>query len=160
FNELLVGVTSFFRDPGEWERLAHEMLPRLLTLSAVGGTLRAWVPGCSSGEEAYSLAIVLRELLDSTNALHKVDLQVFATDRAHPGMAKARLGAYSERIALDVSPARLRRFFARDDSGYQISNGIRESVVFASQNLLTDPPCISVDVMSCRNLLIYVSGEA
>jgi two-component system CheB/CheR fusion protein len=159
FNELLIGVTSFFRDPGEWERLRHEILPGLVTQRASGAVLRAWVPGCSTGEEAYSLAIVFREVLEPIKTLRNVTVQIFATDLDRRAIEKARLGIYPENIAADVSPERLRRFFVRDDRGYRVSKDIRETVVFAPQNLLTDPPFTKVDVVSCRNLLIYLSSE-
>ncbi|HEX8109061.1 MAG TPA: chemotaxis protein CheB, partial [Kofleriaceae bacterium] len=159
FNELLIGVTSFFRDPGEWERLRHEILPGLLTQRASGGVLRAWVPGCSTGEEAYSLAIVFREVLEPIKTLRNINVQIFATDIDRRAIEKARLGIYPENIAADVSPERLRRFFVRDDRGYRVSKDIRETVVFAPQNVLTDPPFTKVDIVSCRNLLIYLSGE-
>ena len=159
FNELLIGVTSFFRDPGEWERLRQEILPELVTQRAPGGALRAWVPGCSTGEEAYSLAMVFREVLDPVKTLRNVNVQIFATDLDRRAIEKARLGIYPENIAADVSPERLRRFFVRDDRGYRVSKDIRETVVFAPQNVLTDPPFTKVDIVSCRNLLIYLSGE-
>jgi two-component system CheB/CheR fusion protein len=159
FNELLIGVTNFFRDPGEWDRLRHEILPGLVTLRASSGVLRAWVPGCSTGEEAYSLAIVFRELLEPIKTLRNVNVQIFATDLDRRAIEKARLGIYPENIAADVSPERLRRFFVRDDRGYRVSKDIRETVVFAPQNVLTDPPFTKVDVVSCRNLLIYLSSE-
>jgi two-component system CheB/CheR fusion protein len=159
FNELLIGVTSFFRDPGEWERLRHDILPGLFTLRAPGGVLRVWAPGCSTGEEAYSLAMVFHEVLDPIKTLRKVSVQIFATDLDRSAIEKARLGVYPENIAADVSPERLRRFFVRDDRGYRVNKDIRETVVFAPQNVLTDPPFTKVDVVSCRNLLIYLSGE-
>jgi two-component system CheB/CheR fusion protein len=159
FDELLIGVTSFFRDPGEWERLRHEVLPGLVTQRAPGGALRAWVPGCSTGEEAYSLAIAFREVLDPIKTGRNVNVQIFATDLDRRAIETARLGVYPENIAADVSPERLRRFFVRDDRGYRVSKDIRETVVFAPQNVLTDPPFTKVDVVSCRNLLIYLSGE-
>ncbi len=159
FNELLIGVTSFFRDPSEWDRLRHEILPGLVTLRASGGVLRAWVPGCSTGEEAYSLAIVFREVLEPIKTLRNINVQIFATDLDRRAIEKARLGIYPENIAADVSPERLRRFFIRDDRGYRVSKDIRETVVFAPQNVLIDPPFTKVDVVSCRNLLIYLSGE-
>ncbi|HEX3763746.1 MAG TPA: chemotaxis protein CheB, partial [Kofleriaceae bacterium] len=159
FNELLIGVTSFFRDPGEWDRLRHEILPALVTLRASGNVMRAWVPGCSTGEEAYSLAIVFREVIDPIKTLRNTSVQVFATDLDRRAIERARLGIYPENIAADVSPDRLRRFFIRDDRGYRVSKDIRETVVFAPQNVLIDPPFTKVDVLVCRNLLIYLTGE-
>ena len=159
FNELLIGVTSFFRDPGEWDRLRHEIMPSLVTLRAGGGVLRAWVPGCSTGEEAYSLAIVFREVLEPIKALRNINVQIFATDLDRHAIEKARLGIYPENIAADVSPERLRRFFVRDERGYRVSKDIRETVVFAPQNVIMDPPFTKVDIVECRNLLIYLSPE-
>src|ERR1044071_9137676 len=159
FHELLIGVTSFFRDPGEWERLRHEVLPALVTQRAPGGALRAWVPGCSTGEEAYSLAIVFREMLDPIKTLRNINVQIFATDLDRRAIEKARLGIYPENIAADVSPERLRPCLVRDDRGSRVSKDIRESVVFAPQNVLVDPPFTKVDILSCRNLLIYLSAE-
>jgi len=159
FNELLIGVTSFFRDPGEWDRLRHEIMPSLVTLRAGGGVLRAWVPGCSTGEEAYSLAIVLREVLEPIKTLRNINVQIFATDLDRQAIEKARIGIYPQNIAADVSPERLRRFFVRDENGYRVSKDIRETVVFAPQNVIMDPPFTKMDVVSCRNLLIYLSSE-
>jgi two-component system CheB/CheR fusion protein len=159
FNELLIGVTSFFRDPGEWDRLRSEIVPELVAQRGGESALRAWVPGCSTGEEAYSLAMVFREVLEPVKTLRPVNLQVFATDLDHGAIERARLGIYPDNIAADVSPERLRRFFVHDDRGYRVSKDIRETVVFAPQNVLTDPPFTKVDVVACRNLLIYLSGE-
>ena len=154
FNELLIGVTSFFRDPAEWERLRQEVVPALVTQRTGGGVLRAWVPGCSTGEEAYSLAILFREVLEPIKTLRNVSVQIFATDLDRHAIEKARVGMYPENIAADVSPERLRRFFVRDERGYRVNKEIRESVVFAPQNVLVDPPFTKVDVVSCRNLMI------
>ena len=159
FQELLIGVTSFFRDPGEWERLRAEVLPGLVTARASAGVLRAWVPGCSTGEEAYSLAILFREAIEPFRSQKQITVQVFATDLDREAIEKARLGLYPENIAADVSPERLRRFFVREERGYRVSKEIRESVVFAPQNVIMDPPFTKVDVVSCRNLLIYLAAE-
>jgi two-component system CheB/CheR fusion protein len=159
FEELLIGVTSFFRDPAEWERLHLEVLPTLVATRAVGGVIRAWVPGCSTGEEAYSLAMVLREALEPIKSLRSIAIQIFATDLDRNAIERARIGLYPENIAADVSPARLRRFFVHEEHGYRVSKDIRETVVFAPQNVIRDPPFTKVDVLSCRNLLIYLSGD-
>jgi two-component system CheB/CheR fusion protein len=159
FHELLIGVTSFFRDPAEWERLRLEVLPALVTSRIPAGVLRAWVPGCSTGEEAYSLAMLLREAVEPTRAQNNVAVQVFATDLDHDAIETARIGLYPENIAADVSPERLRRFFVREERGYRVSKDIRETVVFAPQNLIVDPPFTKVDIVTCRNLLIYLVSD-
>ncbi len=159
FEELLIGVTSFFRDPGEWDRLRHEVLPGLVSSRASSGVIRAWVPGCSTGEEAYSLAMVLKEATEGIKTLRTMTIQVFATDLDHNAIEKARVGLYPENIAADVSPERLRRFFIHEERGYRVNKDIRESVVFAPQNVIMDPPFTKMDIVSCRNLLIYLSAD-
>jgi two-component system CheB/CheR fusion protein len=162
FKELLIGVTSFFRDPEAWEQLKAEAIPMLLAARPKGGTLRAWATACSTGEEAYSLAIVFREALDQLEthdpAAPRHALQVFATDLDHDAIARARIGAYPASIANDLSPARLRRFFVQDERGYRVSKEIREMVIFAPQNLVMDPPFTKLDLLTCRNLLIYLEA--
>ncbi len=157
FKELLIGVTSFFRDLPAWDRLS-ELLPELVRSRPAGGVLRAWVPGCSTGEEAYSLAIVLTEAIERL-AGPRISAQIFATDLDRDAIEEARQGVYPANIAADVSPERLRRFFAKEERGYRIRKEIRESVVFAPQNIVMDPPFTKLDVLSCRNLLIYLSPE-
>ena len=159
FQELLIGVTSFFRDPGEWEHLRKDVLPALVATRTTSGIVRAWVAGCSTGEEAYSLAIVLQEALEPFKSVKNIAIQVFATDIDRDAIEKARTGLYPDNIAADVSPERLQRYFVREEHGYRISKEIRELVVFAPQNLIMDPPFTKVDVLSCRNLLIYLSAE-
>ncbi|HEX8795370.1 MAG TPA: chemotaxis protein CheB, partial [Polyangiaceae bacterium] len=158
FKELLIGVTSFFRDPPAWDHLRDEVLPGLLRSRKRGGVVRAWVPGCSTGEEAYSLAMVLCEAMDRIDDL-RVSLQIFATDLDREAVEKARVGVYPANIAADVTPERLRRFFIQDDQGYRVRQEIRESVVFAPQNIIMDPPFTKLDILSCRNLLIYLAPE-
>jgi two-component system CheB/CheR fusion protein len=160
FKELLIGVTSFFRDPAEWERLRREALPALLAARSGSRVVRAWVTGCSTGEEAYSLAMVLREALEPFQGLKNIAFQIFATDLDRDAIAQARQGVYPDNIAADLPPERLRRFFVREERGYRITTEIREMVVFAPQNLVMDPPFTKVDVLVCRNLLIYLSPEA
>src|SRR5262249_45998108 len=159
FKELLIGVTSFFRDPASWEYLKKEVMPALLATRGSGGVIRAWVPGCSTGEEAYSLAIVFKEAVEPFQPFRNVVLQIFATDLDREAIEKARLGLYPDNIAADVSPERLRRFFIQDDPGYRVPKHIREMVVFAPQNITMDPPFTKLDILSCRNLLIYLSSE-
>jgi two-component system CheB/CheR fusion protein len=159
FKELLIGVTSFFRDPAAWDRLSQEVLPALLSERASGSALRAWVPGCSTGEEAYSLAIAFREALERQKAPKNIMLQVFATDLDRDAIERARQGLYPTNIVADVSPGRLRRFFYQEERGYRVSKEIREMVVFAPQNVIMDPPFTKLDVISCRNLLIYLAPQ-
>jgi two-component system CheB/CheR fusion protein len=158
FKELLIGVTSFFRDPPAWEHLKNEVLPDLLR-SRPHGLVRAWVPGASTGEEAYSLAMVLSEAMDHLESGLNLTFQIFATDLDRDAIEKARQGIYPTNIAADVSPERLRRFFVQDERGYRVRKEIREAVVFAPQNIIMDPPFTKLDVLSCRNLLIYLSSD-
>jgi two-component system CheB/CheR fusion protein len=159
FKELLIGVTSFFRDPAVWEQLKTEVIPALLAARPAGGMLRAWCPGCSTGEEAYSLAMVFREALEKPKQSASHSLQVFATDLDKDAIDKARTGVYPPNIAADVSEARLRRFFLQEERGYRVSKEIREMVIFAPQDLAMDPPFTKLDLLMCRNLLIYLDGE-
>lgn len=159
FKELLIGVTNFFRDPPVWEYLQKETLPALLAANPNGKTLRAWVPACSTGEEAYSLAILFKETLEQIKPLARFSLQIFATDLDQDAIDKARLGYFPANIAADVSPERLNRFFARDDNGFRIAKEIREMVVFAPQNIIMDAPFTKLDILTCRNLLIYLGPE-
>jgi two-component system CheB/CheR fusion protein len=159
FKELLIGVTSFFRDPHAWEHLKNELLPAFLKARAdSGGVLRAWVPGCSTGEEAYSLAIAMLEVMHKLG-INNLSLQIFATDLDREAIDRARQGIYPTNIAADVSAERLRRFFHQDERGYRVRKEIREAVVFAPQNLIMDPPFTKLDILACRNLLIYLAPE-
>jgi two-component system CheB/CheR fusion protein len=159
FKELLIGVTSFFRDPGAWQQLSAEAIPALLASRAPGHVLRAWVPGCSTGEEAYSLAMALKEAVDAIKPRGKFSIQVFATDLDRDAIEKARQAFFPESIAADVSEERLRRFFIKEDHGFRVRKEIREMVIFAPQNLIMDPPFTKLDLLSCRNLLIYLTSE-
>ena len=159
FNELLIGVTSFFRDAPVWEQLKMEVIPALLAQRPDGGMLRAWVPACSTGEEAYSLAIVFREVVEQANPGVRASLQIFATDLDKDAINKARGGLYPANIATDVSAARLHRFFLEEGAGFKVAKEIREMVIFAPQNLVMEPPFTKLDVLSCRNLLIYLETE-
>ncbi len=157
FRELLIGVTSFFRDPDVWEKLRGDVLPTLLGARAAGSTVRAWVTGCSTGEEAYTLAIVLREAIAALEPPRKLMLQVFATDLDPDAIERARQGVYPASIAAEVSPERLRRFFVADPRGYRVNAEVRERIVFAVQNVIQDPPFTKLDLLVCRNVLIYLS---
>jgi two-component system CheB/CheR fusion protein len=159
FKELLIGVTGFFRDPAAWEKLKTEIIPAILKGRSPGQALRAWVIGCATGEEAYSLAIVFREALEQLKPVRNFSLQIFATDLDRDAIEKARAAVYPPNIAADVSPKRLDRFFIQVEHGYQISKTIRGMVIFAPQNLIMDPPFTKMDLVSCRNLLIYLSPE-
>jgi len=160
FKELLIGVTSFFRDPAAWEPLREQAISSLFVGRPTGQVLRAWVPGCSSGEEAYSLAIAFKEALEQAKPRGNFTLQIFATDLDRDAIDKACQGLFPDNIAADVSPERLSRFFAKEEHGYRVRKEIREMVIFAPQNLIMDPPFTKLDILCCRNLLIYLAPEA
>jgi two-component system CheB/CheR fusion protein len=155
-NDLLINVTSFFRDPKIFELLAATTIPELV--AAADGSVRLWVAGCSTGEETYSLAMLLLERIESENARCK--LQIFATDVDAQAVMVAREGCYPTAIEKDVTPARLARFFNREDNGYRVTPALRACVVFAVQDVLSDPPFSRLNMVSCRNLLIYLRPEA
>lgn len=157
FHEFLIGVTSFFRDPDAWAALETRLVGLIKSLPEQY-VLRAWCAGCSTGEEAYSLAILLRECLDRAKCAHGV--QIFATDLDPDSIEVARAGHYPAGIAANVSEPRLRRFFTKQESGYQVGREIREMVVFAPHNMLTDPPFTKLDILLCRNVLIYFDSAA
>ncbi|MDD5319841.1 MAG: chemotaxis protein CheB [Methylococcales bacterium] len=157
FKELLINVTNFFRDADAFEALSKLALPKLFEGKPDNRELRVWVPGCSSGEEPYSIAILLKEYMEKIGKVHR--FQIFATDLDESAINRAREGAFPSGIAADVSPRRLERFFKLEDSQYLISKEIREMVIFATQNLIQDPPFTHVDLISCRNLLIYLNAE-
>jgi chemotaxis methyl-accepting protein methylase len=158
-KELLIGVTNFFRDPEVWEYLRTEAIPALLAAQPAGATLRAWVPACSSGEEAYSLAMIFREILEKDEPSAQCQLLIYATDLDPEAIDKARKAFYHSNIAADVSPERLARFFVQEAHGYTIKKEIREMVVFANQNVVSDPPFTKLDILCCRNLLIYFRAQ-
>jgi two-component system CheB/CheR fusion protein len=157
FGELLIGVTSFFRDPLAFEALAHA-LPALLDGRPDNSPLRLWVPGCSTGEEAYSIGILLREYLGARRG--PLQVQIFGTDVDPRAIETARTGFYPAGIVNDVTPARLERFFLKEESGYRVRKELRDLVVFAVHNVLGDPPFSKLDLVSCRNLLIYLESVA
>ena len=158
WRDWLIGVSGFFRDPAAFQALADEGLPALLAPREDGSALRIWVPGCSTGEEAYSIAIVVLETLQQLGKHLKV--HVFATDLDPAAIQTARAGRYPEGIAADVGSQRLERFFTQDDRGYRARKELRDRVVFAVQDVLHDPPFTRVDLISCRNLLIYIVPDA
>jgi two-component system CheB/CheR fusion protein len=157
-KDLLINVTSFFRDPKAFELLAEEVIPDLVRGQPSDRLLRIWVAGCSTGEETYSLAMLFLEEIAS--AKRDIKLQVFASDVDEDAVALAREGRYPESIAADVSPARLARFFTQEDHSYRIVPELRGTVVFTAQDVLADPPFSRLDLISCRNLLIYLRPEA
>jgi len=159
FKELLIGVTSFFRDPDEWTKLKERAIPSLLAGWKAGKPLKAWVVGCSTGEEVYSLAIVLKEALAEAKLSGMFPLQIFATDLDRDAIDRARLGAFPDNIVTDVSADRLSRFFVKEERGYRVCKEIRGMVVFAEQNVIQDPPFTKLDILTCRNLLIYLTPE-
>ena len=156
-NDLLITVTSFFRDPDAFDALRRDVLPKLFSDAGSDG-IRVWVAGCATGEEAYSLAILLCEY--SEGFAEPPRIQIFATDVHERSFAYARDGFYPDTIAADVSPGRLERFFSREPDGYRVKKIIREKVLFASHDLLKDPPFSRLDLISCRNLLIYLGTDA
>lgn len=157
FRELLINVTSFFRDAEAFVALKDAILPALLADKPEGYVLRLWVAGCATGEEAYSIAMVLREISDESRREFKI--QFYATDLDDDAIAKARTGVYPPNIAQDVSPQRLRRFFSKEEGGYRVKKEIRELVVFAVQSVVKDPPFTRLDLLACRNLMIYLEPE-
>jgi chemotaxis methyl-accepting protein methylase len=159
FKELLIGVTSFFRDAPVWDHLRDVVLPELLARYPQGRTFRAWVPACSTGEEAYSLAMVFREAVARARNPDHFSMQIYATDLDADAIARARRGVFRPEVAADVSPERLARFFIVDDGGYRVGREVRDMVVFAPQNIVSDPPFTRLDIVSCRNLLIYFQPE-
>jgi chemotaxis methyl-accepting protein methylase len=157
FKELLIGVTSFFRDPSSWEQLTSKALPALIASRPAGHTFRAWVPGCSTGEEAYTLAIAFTEAWEAVHPKTRPLLQIFGTDLDREAIGKARLGHFADSIAADLTPARLKRFFSKEERGYRVVKNVRQSLIFAPQNLIMDPPFTKLDILTCRNVLIYLA---
>ncbi|TAK62868.1 chemotaxis protein CheB [Methylobacter sp.] len=159
FKELLIGATGFFRDRLVWKYLKTDAIPALLANFPSGKTLRAWVPACSTGEEAYALAISFIETIEQVKPSAGYSLQIFATDLNADAIAHARQGFYLAHSVADVSPERLARYFNAESNGYRIKDEIREMIVFASHNIINDPPFTRLDILSCRNLLIYFSAD-
>ena len=155
FNDVLINVTSFFREPDSFEALKTVAFPAIMAQKGPNLPIRIWVPGCSTGEEVYSIAIILLESLGEKAP--NTQIQVFATDLSEGIISKARAGIYPESVAMDISSERLRRFFLKVENGYQINKHIRDIVVFAKQDLAKDPPFSKLDLISCRNVMIYMS---
>jgi len=156
YNDLLIGVTGFFRDSEPFDALKSVVFPRLIEGHPDDRPIRIWVAGCATGEEAYSIAIALLEFL--ADRKRSCPVQVFATDIDDDALTRARLAAYPANIELDVSPERLQRFFSRTDKGYLVARHVRDLVVFARHNLGKDPPFSRLDLITCRNVLIYMQG--
>ena len=157
-KDLLINVTHFFRDPAAFELLGEQIIPELVQRQTLDRPLRIWVPGCSTGEEAYSIAMLFLEQIAA--AKRNIKLQVFASDIDADCVMFARNGVYPESIEADVTPTRLTRFFTKEDHSYRVVRELREAVVFTSQSLLADAPFSRLDLISCRNLLIYLGAEA
>ena len=157
-KDLMIHVTSFFRDPKVFALLAETVIPELVRQAGPDAPVRIWTPGCSTGEETYSLAMLFREAIAAAKL--NVKLQMFASDADADAVASAREGVYATTIEAQVSPERLARFFAKDDHGYRVSPELRSCVVFAVHDVLTDPPFARLDMVSCRNLLIYLGPKA
>jgi len=156
YQDLLIDVTQFFRDPEVFAALKEVVFPRLAQSTSPETPIRVWVPGCASGEEAYSIAICLVEFFGERTS--SPPFQLFATDINEAALVKARAGVYPDTIAQDVSPERLRRFFTRTETGYRVSKPIRDLCLFARQDVTRDPPFSRLDLLSCRNLLIYLNA--
>jgi two-component system, chemotaxis family, CheB/CheR fusion protein len=157
FRDLLIGVTSFFRDAEAFETLRQQVVPQLFEGKRAIDTVRVWVPGCATGEEVYSIAILLREHLDGLRNPPRA--QIFATDIDEPALQVARSGRYPKSLLANVSPERLRRFFTGDDVSCTVVKPIRDMCVFSAHSVLRDPPFSRIDLVSCRNLLIYLGAE-
>jgi two-component system, chemotaxis family, CheB/CheR fusion protein len=158
YGDLLVGVTNFFRDPEEWELLARDVVPELVTQRGDATALRAWSAGCATGEEPYSLAIVFLEHLETAGS--RVAVRIFASDASPDALATARRGQYPGSIAEHVSADRLERFFRPSAEGFAVASDLRDAVTFAAHDLLSDPPFPRLDLVSCRNVLIYLEPAA
>src|SRR5262245_7114768 len=157
FRDLLIGVTNFFRDPKAFEALEELVMPRLFEGKGPSDTIRVWVPGCATGEEVYSLAIMLREQAEQNRS--RVKIQIFATDIDEAALAVARAGRYPDTLLQGVSKQRLERFFTSEGTSYVINKPIRDICVFSSHSVVRDPPFSRMDLISCRNLLIYLNSE-
>jgi len=154
-RELLISVTNFFRDRTAWDALAYRIIPRMFVNKNGQDQVRAWVPGCATGEEAYSIAMLLAEYAESS--LDQPGIQVFATDLDESAIAVARAAFYTDAEVADLSEDRLKRFFSRETNGYRVRRDLRETVLFAPHNVIKDPPFSHLDLISCRNLLIYLN---
>jgi two-component system CheB/CheR fusion protein len=158
-KEMLIGVTQFFRDPDAWNKFRDKALTKLVSSRSVGSTIRIWIVGCSTGEEAYTMAIILTEALEALGRSGDIRYQIFATDIESESIEAARTGLYPQNIEADVSTNRLERFFVKEDRQYRIIKHLRDNIVFALQNVIRDPPFTHLDIIICRNLLIYLTPD-
>jgi two-component system CheB/CheR fusion protein len=159
FKEFLIGVTNFFRDAPVWEMLKERVLPDLFNELPNGYALRVWITGCSTGEEAYSLAILFTEAYEKVKHVKNLSFQIFATDIDRDAIEIARKGIFSPNISTDISPERLSQFFTKNETDYSANTSIREMIVFAQHDVTKDPPFTKLDFVLCRNLLIYMENE-
>lgn len=158
FHDFLIGVTNFFRNPIAFEALQEIVISQLFIDRKPESVIRVWVPGCSTGEEAYSIGILLQEQMEKLKQIFKI--QIFATDIDKRAIEKARSSIYSPTISTDISQERLERFFIKDSSGnYRVQKSIRDMIVFSEQDVIKDPPLSKLDLLSCRNVLIYMDAE-
>ena len=156
-DDLMIHVTGFFRDPDVWDSLYQRVITPMVAEKEDGGTIRVWVTACSSGEEAYTLGMLLVEASEAAGK--HFDIKIFATDTAERSLSQARAGIFPGGIESEITPARLDRFFEKDDSFYRVRKDLRELVVFAPQNVLQDPPFSRLDICTCRNFLIYIEAD-
>ncbi len=157
FDTLFINVTEFFRDPEAWDKLDEVVLPDILSRKKKGDPIRAWCASCASGEEPYSLAMLLAEKLN--DAFDDYEITIYATDIDESALAEARKGRYSLEKLKNVKPEFIDKYFTRDNDGYKIGRKIRQMIVFGKQNLVTDPPISHLDLIICRNVLIYFNSD-
>jgi len=156
FKEMLIGVTSFFRDPDIWEQLGEKVIPAVLSQNPEKEVFRTWIPGCSTGEEAYSFAIMLKEAMENRRPKAHFSIQIFATDLDPQAIDFARKAEYALSIEASVAPHLLKKYFVKEGNSYRVRSEIRQMVVFAVHNVIKDPPFSKLDFLSCRNMLIYM----
>ena len=154
YQDFLINVTGFFREPETFETLKKKVFPEILSDYRIEFPVRIWVPGCSTGEEAYSIAIYMLEYLQEINS--SVSVSIFATDINETAIEKARTGWYPESISSDIPADKLRNFFMKVENGYQVNKTVRNSCIFARHDLIKDPPFSNIDIISCRNVMIYL----
>lgn len=159
-QDMLISVTNFFRDPWAFEALEQQVIPQMLRDQIAGEQVRVWVAGCATGEESYSVSMLLQEQAESQSRAHLGEFQIFATDIDERAIAIARRGVYTCGITADLSPSRVRKFFVKEQDQYRVTTTVRERVLFATHNLLRDPPFSRLDLICCRNLLIYLNQSA
>jgi two-component system CheB/CheR fusion protein len=156
YKDLLIKVTNFFRDPDAFKVLEREVIPEIIEKTRPGSSIRVWVPACATGEEAYSIAILFDEAMGRLKK--SFEIHIFATDMDSDAINFARIGEYPSNIAADVTQERLDRYFTKTDTGYKVKKSLRDTVLFATQNIVKDPPFSKLDLLSCRNMLIYMDG--